>query len=118
MAEEQQEADPLDITAAPVDLDNEKRAKAIRAYVENRQRAYINVFREGKPSAEDLALVMDDLTRFCRGGQTPWADDPRIHALLTGRNEVWQRIRQQLDLPFAALLELYTTAPPLQENRK
>jgi hypothetical protein len=42
--------------------------------------------------------VMKDLTRFCRGRTTTFHPDPRIHAAFEGRREVWQRIRDHLEL--------------------
>jgi hypothetical protein len=107
--------DPLDITQPEPNV-VEERAKTIRAFLERRQRAYINVFREGRATEDDLKTVMEDLVWFCRGDVTPWADDARVHALITGRHEVLTRIRQHIDLPFARLLEISTTATPEHEK--
>ncbi len=44
--------------------------------------------------------VLADLARFCRAlpTQTVFDPDPRVHALLTGRNEVFKRIANHLNL--------------------
>jgi hypothetical protein len=47
---------------------------------------------------DDNDEVMKDLTRFCRGHTTCFHADPRIHAAFEGRREVWQRIRDHLEL--------------------
>lgn len=44
--------------------------------------------------------ALADLARFCRAlpGQTVYDPDQRTHALLTGRNEVFKRIANHLNL--------------------
>lgn len=44
------------------------------------------------------ALVLEDLAKFCRAHETTFHADPRIHAVLEGRREVWLRIQQHLNL--------------------
>lgn len=71
-----------------------------------RRDAYIRFFGgTGQPG--DKRMVMEDLRKFCRGGETPWDNDPRVHALLTGRFEVYRRIQDHLELEFDDLLERY-----------
>ena len=43
-------------------------------------------------------MMMEDLKNFCRADISAFHADPRIHALLEGRREVWLRIRDHLDL--------------------
>ncbi|CAB4132162.1 hypothetical protein UFOVP134_49 [uncultured Caudovirales phage] len=42
--------------------------------------------------------VLEDLAEFCRANETCFHADPRMHAVLEGRREVWLRIRKFLDL--------------------
>jgi hypothetical protein len=75
-------------------------ARVLRA----RQEAYRRVFT----ASGDLDIVLDDLARFCRGNRTAFDPDPRIHALLTGRQETWIRIMDHLRLSLDDLIERYT----------
>jgi hypothetical protein len=76
-----------------------------QAALRARREAYVRVFSD-HPIAGDAAIVLGDLRRFCRGGQTPWSDDARVHALLTGRNEVYTRITQHMAMNFDDLWEV------------
>ena len=60
-----------------------------------RKRAYLNVFDE---SNQFLVDVLQDLARFCREKESTFHADPRIHALLEGRREVMQRIKDHLEM--------------------
>ena len=62
-----------------------------------RKRAY-----EGIP--QDVRI---DLARFCRAFTTCFDADPRIHAVLEGRREVFLRMQQHWDLTPAQLAEIY-----------
>lgn len=59
----------------------------------NRKRAYQQVFIQNIASESVLA----DLARFCRAGKSTFDPDPRVHALIEGRREVWQRIADHLN---------------------
>ncbi len=50
-------------------------------------------------------LVLADMKRFCRAGSPCWDADPRIHALLEGRREVFLRVDDQINLPVEELLQ-------------
>jgi hypothetical protein len=39
-------------------------------------------------------MVLEDLAQFCRANQSCFDPDPRIHAVLEGRREVWLRIQE------------------------
>lgn len=99
--------DPADIAAAQsvaretLETEVYKQQAMLRA----RKEAYIRLFSD-HPIDGDATVVLADLRRFCRGGQTPWADDARLHALLTGRNEVFNRISQHINMSFDDLWEL------------
>jgi hypothetical protein len=54
--------------------------------------------------------VLQDLIQFCRADRTCFDPDPRIHAALEGRREVWLRIQQHLGLTAEQLLVLYSGA--------
>jgi hypothetical protein len=99
--------DPFDVAAAHsvAQTDHETAIATQQAALRARQGAYIRLFSD-RPIAGDAAFVLADLRRFCRGGQTPWADDARLHALLTGRNEVYTRVTQHVSMQFDDLWEL------------
>jgi len=73
-----------------------------RRFLFARQHAYRTTFRG--PLAE---RVLRDLAQFCRANETTFHDDPRLHALLEGRREVWLRICRHLDLGADDLLRIY-----------
>lgn len=72
--------------------------------VTDRKRAYQSAFGVSPASQ----AVLDDLTVFCRGRETCLVpgDRDRTYALL-GRNEVFHRIRDHLDLSPEQLLDIY-----------
>lgn len=55
--------------------------------------------------------VLQDLARFCRASESCFDADPRIHAVLEGRREVWLRITNHLGLSSEQLLSLYDRQP-------
>lgn len=69
-----------------------------------RKRAYDRVF---DPAGVDQKIVLKDLARFCRADQSTFNPDPRVHALIEGRREVWLRIQTYLNLTPDQLWELY-----------
>ncbi len=60
---------------------------------------------DGKPhpAAQE---VLADLAAFCRADASTFDDDPRRHALLEGRREVWLRIARGLRLDKEAVARL------------
>jgi hypothetical protein len=70
--------------------------------MQERKRAYQLAFT----SPAGIA-VLEDLTRFCRGEVTCFDSDPRMHALLEGRRDVYLRIKRHLNLSTEQLLEIY-----------
>lgn len=68
-----------------------------------RSRAYKGVF--GGPAGSKVLL---DLAIFCRANATAFDPDPRVHAVLEGRREVWLRIQDYLGLSFDDLIALKT----------
>lgn len=67
-----------------------------------RQRAYQSVFNS--PIGQE---VLSDLAKFCRATDSCFHKDPRIHAVLEGRREVFLRIAQHLNLTTEQLFSLY-----------
>lgn len=97
--------DPHDVVRGAV-VRQQERAQAedqTARLLRSRQEAYRRVF---VPSG-DLDIVLSDLGRFCRGDRTAFDADPRIHALLTGRQEVWIRIMDHLKLSLDELIDRY-----------
>jgi hypothetical protein len=66
-----------------------------RHWLKNRRLAYHRVFN---PENRDVQVLMADLARFCRAHESTFDPDPRVHALLEGRKEVWLRIQQHLQM--------------------
>jgi hypothetical protein len=71
--------------------------------IQERKRAYQLVFTG--PSGQ---MVLENLAVFCRANESCFHADPRIHAVLEGRREVYLRIREHLDLTTEQLFEFYT----------
>lgn len=72
-------------------------------------------FIRGRKRAYQLAfgsvwgqMVLIDLAKFCRANDSCYDPDPRVHAALEGRREVWLRIQQHINLPSDQLYALYT----------
>ncbi len=72
-------------------------------FLRNRKKAYMLTF--GTPAGEE---VLRDLIKFCRGAETCYHDDPRKHAVLEGRREVFLRISRHLHLNSEQLFTLYS----------
>jgi hypothetical protein len=73
-----------------------------KALLHSKKRAYETVFNDGI----DAQIVLKDLIQFCRANQTTFHEDPRLHALIEGRREVWLRIQKYLNLTPDELWEL------------
>lgn len=67
----------------------------VKAFLLNRKRAYIFTFDDKDESAR---AVLEDLKKFCRAESSTFDADPRIHALLEGRREVYLRIINHLQM--------------------
>jgi hypothetical protein len=72
-------------------------------FVRDRRRAYQYAFRS--PSG---AIVLQDLAKFCRATSPPWGSTAEETARYVGRNEVWHRILQHLNLSEEELFALVT----------
>lgn len=71
-----------------------------------RKRAYTLALRS--PAG---AEVLADLALFCRANATAFHPDPRVHAALEGRREVWLRIQDCLNL---SPEEMFNLARPMR----
>jgi len=87
--------DQVEIAAAA----NRKEAvERITAYLRARKTAYMRVFVDGNSTAEDRALVRNDISNFCRKTRSTYDKDPRLSDYLGGRREVALRIDDHLEL--------------------
>lgn len=69
--------------------------------LEQRQKAYQAIPPD--------ALI--DLAEFCRANESCFHTDPRAHAALEGRREVWLRIQEHIHLTPAQLMALRLGKP-------
>lgn len=82
-----------------------------RKLLGRRRTVYVKTF--SNPFGQE---VLADLARFCRANEPTYHPDPRVHAELEGRREVWLRIQRHLQLSDDELWELYRPGIPTQEN--
>lgn len=80
----------------------------IEEELRHRQVAYNNVFQKESIFAQE---VLKDLKKFCHADQSSFHPDPRMHAVIEGRREVWLRIQHQLEKTLEEILEIYTKEP-------
>jgi len=71
-------------------------------YLRERKAAYQLTF-----AGAHSERVMTDLRKFCRAEATCFHADPRVHAVLEGRREVFLRIQEHLSLGLEDLAALY-----------
>jgi hypothetical protein len=57
------------------------------------------------------ADALIDLAEFCRANESCFHADPRMHAVLEGRREVWLRIQEHLHLTPTQLTALRLGKP-------
>lgn len=97
--------------ASQLRLKVEKDVAAAKQLLGERKRAYYHLFVEGTPAPEDRALVLKDLSAFCRAEESTFHENDRVHALLTGRQEVMLRIGDYMRLDADALFDKYAKPP-------
>ena len=85
--------------------------KIAREFLDERQQAYRKCLTG--PLAE---ILLADLSRFCRAEETCFHADPRIHAALEGRREVWLRIQDHLKLSLDELAVKYGATKRKPDN--
>ena len=76
----------------------------LKDYFTGRVRAYRMVF---DPKNQYTETVLKDLAQFCRAHEPTFHADPRIHAVMEGRREVWLRIQQNLNLSIEEVYQLH-----------
>lgn len=81
----------------------EKRERA-KQLLSLRQQDYQKTLDLQSPHALRL---LEDLAKFCRASRSTFDPDPRVHAVLEGRREVWLRIEKHLGLNPEQLLKIY-----------
>lgn len=80
-----------------------------------RKRSYELMFGKAFAAGTETDAAKD-LMRFCRANESCFHIDPRAHAALEGRREVYLRIRQHLDLTVEQLAELYGAVAPTKDT--
>lgn len=75
-------------------------------FLHERKTAYRLCF--GSPAG---AIVLADLHKFCRAGESVFDPDVRLTDIAIGRHEVWLKIVQHLRLTEEQLLQLYNGEP-------
>lgn len=75
-----------------------------KEFLSRRAVSYRHVFNKESVLAIE---VLEDLAKFCRANESTFHVDPRAHAMLEGRREVWLRIQHHLNLSEEELWKLY-----------
>lgn len=99
--------DPLDTARATIKtLELQDAADlTVAQRLERRQQAYRRMF--ANLAAEDREIIEKDLAWFCMGDRAVFHENERVHVLLTGRQEVWQRIQDHNRLSLEDLIAKY-----------
>lgn len=82
----------------------EKLVEATKRFLHRRRYAYQRVFDSDNVYTDE---VLRDLAWFCRAHVPTYHADPRVHAELEGRREVWLRIQNHLQFDDEKLWKLY-----------
>lgn len=88
---------------------------AVKALFAKRSLAYRRVFRMDDV---DSVIVLKDLAKFCRAHESTYHADPRIHAAMEGRKEVWLRLQNYLNLNSEELYRLHMVKDMAQGDKK
>lgn len=81
------------------------RMDVLRNLLVNRRQQYQLTFPEQSEAAK---AVLSDLSKFCRANESCFHEDPRVHAVLEGRREVFLRIIEHLDMDSGDFLDKYS----------
>ena len=84
----------------------------IHDYISRRRTSYVQTFNN--PYGREVLI---DLAKFCRAADTTFHPDPRVHAALEGRREVWLRIQRHLQLTDEQLWAMHAPAPTVSPKR-
>jgi hypothetical protein len=83
--------------------------------IRGRKFAYQMVFAEDNQFTK---VVLKDLARFCRAHDSTFDKDPRRHAALEGRREVFLRIQEYLNLTESQIYDLHRVKEITTEVKK
>lgn len=72
--------------------------------IQYRRQGYQRTFDVENQSAK---IVLADLARFCRAGKSTFDPNPQVSALLQGRQEVFQRIADHMNMTVVELYDLF-----------
>ena len=75
----------------------------VKRLLSKKRSAYIRTFRN--PVGQE---VLEDQAVFCRATTPTYNSDPRIHALLEGRREVFLRIQKNINLSDEELWDMHS----------
>ncbi|MDE2020402.1 MAG: hypothetical protein KGJ13_08710 [Patescibacteria group bacterium] len=92
-----------------------KSIEAAKAFLLRTGRAYKTVFKTDDPAVE---TVLKDLAKFCRANRSCFAPDPRLHAVLEGRREVFLRIVEHLNLTPDQLFVKFGGVPTMEKDNE
>ena len=83
--------------------------ESVKSALVKRQQDYQHTFRLENRAITDegVRAVLKDLQTFCRADSTCFHADPRVHAALEGRREVYLRIMDHLKLSTKELQSKY-----------
>lgn len=81
-----------------------ERVVKAKNYLQQRKRAYGLTF-----TGVHGESVLKDLAKFCRANESCFHPDPRVHAALEGRREVFLRIQQHLGLSEDQMFNLFVS---------
>lgn len=76
----------------------------VKDLLRSRRLAYLRTF---EVADADRKIVLRDLAKFCHANESAFHTDPRVHAVIEGRREVWLRIQKYLKLTPDQLWEIY-----------
>jgi hypothetical protein len=82
---------------------DEKNTEA-KNFLQKRKSDYCQVFN---PENQTVRAVLEDLKQFCRAESSTFNPDPRVHALLEGRREVYLRIKEHVLQDLETLFHKY-----------
>lgn len=78
------------------------KADEARRFLAERRTDYVRTF-----DTPHGAKVLADLAKFCRAHESTFHADPRVHAVLEGRREVFLRIMEHLQFNDDQLYKLH-----------
>lgn len=74
-------------------------------FIRGRKQDYQLTFSRNSPAAQ---RVLRDLAKFCRANETVYNPDEKMTYVLIGRNEVWKRVQDNLNLTAQDLYQIST----------